>query len=136
MNSFFKQKIFIASFLTLMIVGLFQYLGCKYDTYYFYPSFDIPMHILGGLWTSLFALSFILHLNLFNKDKKKIFYLILAILFFVIVSWEIFEFTTKITALSDDGYWLDTWGDVLNGFIGGIFGYYYFVWKKNLSIVS
>lgn len=127
----FKQKIFISSFIVLIIVAVSNYIGIKYNLYWVYKWYDIPMHILGGLWVSLFFLSFYLF---FKKDlnhnifQKETFFKVLLILLFITISWEIFELVSKTTFLSDGiYYWIDTIKDILDGFIGGIAGYFLYL---------
>lgn len=127
----FKQKIFIYSFITLVIIGIFQYLGCKYDVYIIYPWYDIPMHLLGGLWVSLSILPIY---NYFLKSNYiSALYLVLFTLLFMTISWEIFELTSGITSLADHGYWPDTLGDIFNGFVGGIIGYFLYLKDQKLN---
>ena len=126
----FKQKIFIYSFIVLIIVAIFQNLGTSFDLYTIYPWYDIPMHILGGLWVSLFTLS--IYIYFFNNTsipnyRKKVFQVMCITLLFVAVSWEIFEIIGHMTFLSDGiWYWIDTIKDIFDDFIGGMLGYYFY----------
>ena len=134
----FKQKIFIASFFVLIITAFFNYIGGKYFLYWIYQWYDIPMHILGGLWVSLFSI--FLYTN-FYKDIsihcKKLSMFVFFTLLLIALSWEIFELMGKITFLSDGiWYWIDTIKDIIDDFIGGMIGYLlycYFTKTKELS---
>lgn len=126
----FKQKIFIYSFIVLVIVAIANHLGAQFNLYYIYPWYDIPMHMLGGLWVSLFTI--FLYTNFYNNSldtnyPKKILKVVLISLLFMTVSWEIFELIGKITFLSEGKlYWIDVIKDIIDGFIGGIIGYYFY----------
>jgi len=127
LQNMFKHKIFITSFIVLIIVAVFNYLGGKYYLYWIYQWYDIPMHILGGLWVSLFSISIFTHFDkniLVINYKKKIFKIVFFSLLLLTISWEIFELVSKITLLSDGtSYWVDTIKDIIDGFIGGMIGY-------------
>ena len=74
----FKQKIFIYSFIVLVLVAIFNYLGTNYYFYIIYDWYDIPMHIIGGLWVSLFTIFLYTSYykdTLIKKNNKKIFYI-------------------------------------------------------------
>ena len=129
----FKQKIFIFSFIVLCIVAVFNNLGNNYNLYEIYSWYDIPMHLLGGLWVSLFSLFLYPHINKrfsIANSHMGVFVMIFFILLFITVSWEIFELVGGMMSLNDPGYWPDTLGDIMNGFIGGILGYFYWYWTK------
>lgn len=133
----FKQKIFITSFLVLVIVAIFHYIGIKYYLYWTVKWYDIPMHILGGLWVSLLSLSIYAHFygnaSIINY-RRKVFKVVFLVLLFVTVSWEVFELIGKITFLNDKGYWLDTFKDIFDGYIGGMIGYFFFIRNKKCKV--
>lgn len=54
----------------------------------------------------------------------------LFILLVVTISWEIFEFIGGITFIDDRGYWIDTFADILNAYIGGAVVYFLFIKNK------
>ncbi len=130
----FKQKIFIAFFLVFSIVAFLNFVGVQDHFYVMYKWYDIPMHILGGLSVSLFFLSYY---GYFHKDisipdyNKKIFCRLLLVLLCVTISWEIFELAIHSTFLSEGAkYWFDTIKDIIDGFIGGMIGYFFFIKNK------
>ena len=126
----FKQKIFITSFIVLVSVAILNYAGIKYNLYWIYNWYDIVMHMLGGLWVSLFSMSIFIYFfrDVSNPDyNKNILKIVLFALLFMTLSWEVFELLGKITFLSDGKlYWFDTIKDIIDGFIGGIGGYYFY----------
>ncbi|MFA5934431.1 MAG: hypothetical protein WC827_00895 [Candidatus Paceibacterota bacterium] len=135
----FKQKIFIASFVTLIIVASLNYFGGKFYWYWTYKWFDIPMHMLGGLWISLFSLSlyafFYKKLSILNYRMN-----VLGIVAFAVlsigVSWELFELLGGITSLHDGtSYWIDTISDIMNDSIGGLVGYFFFIKNRKCESV-
>jgi len=129
----FKQKIFVISFIVLVLIAVFNYLGMKFNLYWFYRWYDIPMHMLGGFWVTLFSLSIYSH---FSKSFPvisyyvKFLYIMLFILLAVTISWEVFELAGGITFVDDRGYWIDTFADILNAYIGGAVVYFLFI-KNN-----
>ena len=133
----FKQKIFIISFILLIIIAVFNYLGVKFYLYWVYRWYDIPMHMLGGLWVSLFTLSvysyFYKNVSILNY-RRKVFTTVFIVLIFVIIFWEAFELVGGITSWNNNGYWMDTLGDILNGFIGGTMGYLFFIRNKKCNV--
>jgi len=133
----FKRKIFIYSFILLIFIAIFNYIGLKFYWYWTYRWYDIPMHIAGGLWVSLFFLFlydyFVTNFTIKNY-KLKVFWVVFSVLLFITVSWEIFEVVGGINNLGDRGYWPDSLGDILNGFIGGMAGYFFFIKSKKCKI--
>lgn len=132
----FKRQIFIYSFILLILIAVFNYIGLKFSWYWTYRWYDIPMHIAGGLWVSLFFLFlydyFVTRFTIHNY-KLKVFWVVFFVLLFITISWEIFEVVGGINNLNDVGYWPDSLGDILNGFIGGFIGYFFFVKSKKCN---
>ncbi|MDD4803574.1 MAG: hypothetical protein PHN69_00115 [Candidatus Pacebacteria bacterium] len=129
----FKQKIFVISFIVLVLIAVFNYLGMKFNLYWFYRWYDIPMHMLGGFWVTLFSLSIYNHFSkIFPVISYyvKFLYVMLFILLAVAISWEVFELAGGITFVDDRGYWIDTFADILNAYIGGAVVYFLFI-KNN-----
>ena len=136
----FKQKIFIASFVVLVIVAVFNYIGIKFSLYWVYRWYDTPMHMLGGLWVSLFSLSLYTYFYKISPNifcNIKVSYMLFFVLLIITTSWEIFELLGHITFVGDRGYWPDTLHDILNAYIGGIFAYIFFIKnnKENIELL-
>ena len=133
---FFKQKIFVASFITLDIIAIFHYIGLKYELYWKYGWYDIPMHILGGIWAALFFLSayafFCRNVSIINY-RKKIFLMVFLVLFFVTVGWEVFELWGGITFMSDKEYWFDATKDIFDGYVGGMIACLFYLRNKKTT---
>jgi hypothetical protein len=94
------------------------------------------MHIAGGLWVSLFFLflyDYFVNKFTIKNYKIKVFWVVFCVLLFITVSWEIFEVLGGINFTGDRGYWPDTLGDILNGFIGGMIGYLFFIKSKKCN---
>lgn len=99
---------------------------------YFYVWWlDIPMHMLGGMWVALFALSSYYRLtNVSTKDTSPLFVFAFAIAITMIVglSWELFEFSAQTfierAHVFDIG---DTLSDLVNDFIGALIASFVFV---------
>lgn len=135
-SNMFKRKIFIYSFILLILIAIFNYIGVKFCWYWTYRWYDIPMHIAGGLWVSLFFLflyDYFVNKFTIKNYKIKVFWVVFCVLLFITVSWEIFEVLGGINFTGDRGYWPDTLGDILNGFIGGMIGYLFFIKSKKCN---
>ncbi len=89
--------------------------------YWFYWWLDTVMHLLGGLWTALFVIWLFGRCDFFTKlSFEKRFFFILICVFFVAVSWEVFELILEnVDPSMGLIYWLDTFGDVTAGLLGG-----------------
>jgi len=131
-----KRKILISSLIVIIFIAFSNYIGMKYNLYWVYKWYDIPMHILGGFCVGLFSLylysSF--QKNIFTANYRRNFFIFLFfILFFITISWEIFELVSKITFINDQGYWIDTIGDILNAYFGGMVVYLFFIRNKKVE---
>ncbi len=133
----FKHKSFIFSFIILIILAIGNYLGVKFNLYWFYRWYDIPMHILGGLWVSLFSVFLFNYLRRFFPiyfSRLNISYVVFFVILFITICWEIFEIFGGITFIKDTGYWLDTISDIFNAYIGGAVTYLFFIRKNKNGI--
>ena len=132
----FKQKIFIASFIVLILVAVLNYIGVTYNLYWVYRWYDIPMHMLGGLWVSLFSLSIFSYFGKKNSIvnyRMKAFLIVFFALLFITISWEIFELWGGITFINERGYWFDTLHDIFNAYVGGMVAYVFFIKNKKCA---
>ncbi|MCS6789212.1 MAG: hypothetical protein NZ484_01425 [Patescibacteria group bacterium] len=130
----------------IMILGL-HIPAIEFDWYYALNWFDIPMHILGGLWVG-FLFFYIIEKNqelknVFLKSFKNILIFSILTLGFIILiglGWELYEFTVDVLILKKYPYNLepghilfDTLLDFINDLIGGIIAliiYYKINFKK------
>ena len=131
-----KRKLLFISFFIILFIAVFHFFAIKNSWYWTYRWLDIPVHIVGGFWVSLTVLWVCLkikHIDNIYGYKKKALFVVFFSVFFVAVSWELFELVFKITSLDSVGYFRDSLSDIFNSVIGGIFAYYYFVKSKNSS---
>lgn len=129
----FKQRIFIFSLIALIFLAVMHFIGIKFEIYFHFEKYDIPMHILGGLWISLTAFwlaPFLLKDCSITNYKTKSLILGLISVTILAVAWEIFELAFNITSVSDQIFIEDTVGDFLCAFIGLLIGYIYFLNQK------
>lgn len=126
----FKQKIFIASLIVLVLLATMHFVGIRFELYFHFEKYDIPMHILGGLWIALtvFWLLPVLTKNCSIKNYKiKSFWVGLLAVIVLASVWEIMELWGGITSTSDKVYLEDTMGDYVCAFVGLLIGFVYFL---------
>jgi len=129
----FKQKPFPFSLLVLVILIALHIVGSYHSWYWAYSWFDVVVHIVSGLWVALLILWLASVFGQINslkeyKTKSLLIALISAVLFGVI--WELLENFGHLTYVSDKGYSLNTALDLLNGILGALLAYLYFVRRK------
>ncbi len=89
--------------------------------YYLLWWFDIPMHIMGGLWVALMSLVIYYHSPHFKRKDRSVAFVIsfaLASTMVIGLFWEVFEFSVEhFVKLNDNGL-LDTLKDLVDDLIG------------------
>ena len=89
--------------------------------YYLLWWFDIPMHIMGGLWVALMSLVIYYHTSYFKRKDRSVSFVIsfaLASTMIIGLFWEVFEFSVEhFVKLNDNGL-LDTLKDLVDDLIG------------------
>ena len=130
-----KNKLLLISVLTILFIAIFHYFSLKYSWYWTYRWLDIPVHIVGGFWVSLSALWVSLHVSHIDSIygyKKKALFVMLSSVLIVAILWELFELIFNVTSLQSVGYWQDSLSDIINGFVGGIISFLYFIKNKKV----
>ena len=115
----------------LLVIGVAHYAGLINRWYWSVFWYDIPLHILGGLWIGLlffylFEARFrFLSLGRTLKDYIFLFFLVLGFVSFFGILWEFFEYFGDVffvkkgyAAILQEGI-ADTLGDFLNDLLGG-----------------
>ena len=131
-----KKRLLIISLLLILFIAAFHFFALKYDWYWTYRWLDIPLHLIGGFWVSLTALWICLeikHIDNIYEYKKKSLFIMLASVLIIAFFWEIFELIFKVTSLHSVGYWQDSVGDIVNGFVGGVIAFLFFIRSRKAT---
>lgn len=102
-------------------IGLLNFFALKYNLFWVFKWFDIPMHFLGGVFISFLASYFILFKNINITYTKFLLFNIFAILVFGTL-WEVFEVFIGSTSIYDISYCSDTGLDIMADLLGSISG--------------
>jgi uncharacterized BrkB/YihY/UPF0761 family membrane protein len=130
-----RKSISILLLLLILIISVLHYIASALDLYFTIWWYDIPMHILGGMFSAILSLWVYFFSSFFKNqkwDKKTILRVILIGTAFVGVSWEIYEFVLGLTANAFGSYPFDTIKDILDDFIGALV--VYFSMKTSLKL--
>ena len=114
------NKYFLPSTSILVVIALLHYLALDRDYYWTISWYDIMMHFLGGVWTTLFVLWC---LNMDDSGRLSQFAqprFIITFVFFVGVFWELYELAFGITFISDANYAFDTTLDMVMDIAGAV----------------
>jgi len=107
----------------LFVLAMTHIVAQQFYLYWVYFWFDIPMHILGGICVALgFSILPFFNINFPPKYTKLGTYL--AVVFFVSVLWEIFEYINGISLVLEEYFVVDTIMDFIFALFGGAIGYY------------
>lgn len=124
----FKQRIFIVSVILFVVLSVMHYLGLKFDIYFKFKEFDIPMHIIGGLFISLFIFWILPFLqkdySIKNYRVRSIWIGLVSVLILAVL-WEVIELLRGQTSIEDKVFVKDTIGDFVFAFVGLIIGLTY-----------
>lgn len=112
-----STRILWAQFFAALLLAILAWTAIENSLYWYWWWFDIPMHILGGIWAGLCAAWIVAH-------RGNTFTLVgcLAFALFVGVSWETFEYVEKIAVVREN-YFFDTATDIVMDFAGAVLGY-------------
>lgn len=111
--------------LLIFVIGAAHATALRYHLFYTYWWLDIPMHILGGFWVSLFALWYHVvfrHHEERGRDKRKMLIHALSVTFSIAIGWELFEYAMNAYIVLSRYDMMDTLKDLLMGIIGAIIG--------------
>jgi len=114
------MKIYIYAFLILAAV-LWAHLMGIHGLYYQYSTYDVFVHILGGIGIGLFITAFVKS-NLKNEAKvANIRWKIILGVLMVGIVWELFEMYYNIASapIGTKAYYIDTVKDLMDDIIGG-----------------
>ena len=128
-------------FLVVLIftIAVIDAMALRYHLFYTYRWFDIPLHLLGGLWVSL---SILWYYFIFRQGKAQIqeeremFIFALSGTFAVALAWELFEYTVNAYIVLDKYDMIDTFKDLSMGMIGATIGARIFIYKIHKKHIS
>lgn len=130
----FKQKPFLASIIIGLLLISLHLLGSYWSWYWKYFYFDTLVHIISGMWVALTILWLAICLGQIKDLKEyKVKSFLIAFVASILagVFWEIFENLSQTTFTEMAGYYLDTATDILNGGLGGLLAYLYFIKRRH-----
>ena len=109
-----------------MLLVVLEVIGVVYYLYWQTFWYDIPMHLLAGLFVSLSIFPFALYVMDTRPpfSRKSLLLWVFCLTLFIGVSWEIFELAEKLTSLSDKIYFFDTGKDLVDDILGSLSGLY------------
>ncbi|NDE68062.1 hypothetical protein EB052_00480 [bacterium] len=118
-----KSKYLLVSFIFVIVVALFHFIGGAHGLYYSISWYDNVPHFFAGLSIGFFAMWFWRMQYPANVFYEVVFVVMTILL--VAISWELFELASGITYLSmvtpaGLSYGADTTKDILVGFSGAI----------------
>lgn len=112
-----NKKLFFISLSLLFLLISFDTLAKVYSFYYYHPNFDMIMHFLGGLFITSLAISILKSLKM-NSGMN-----IFIMIFCISIAWEYIEFKIGRNIFVNNGFWIDTFTDLLMDALGGIMAY-------------
>jgi hypothetical protein len=121
----------LIALLLILFIGIANGFAEYYHLYFFIWWFDIPMHIVGGVWVALTILLYYYALPKEEHQSTPRFAFLLALCGTLVVAlgWEIFEFgvdrANHVMRFNE----LDTIKDIADGLLGATLGTTFFVWK-------
>ena len=112
------QRILWAQLLTAFILAAFTWFAIWFFLYWRFWWFDIPMHILGGVWAGLCAAWL-----LARRDENFSLAWCIGFTLAVGVGWEIFEYSEGIAMPQYLSYPLDTVKDIFMDLLGAVLAF-------------
>jgi hypothetical protein len=105
--------------LSLFVIAVLHLAGVYLRLYWRLPQYDTFLHICGGAWVGLVALTSLPYLPVAFTQKKNIILSGLSIVILVGVLWEIFEVLIGFSIITDPLFIGDTITDLCADIIGG-----------------
>jgi hypothetical protein len=133
-NGINKKKLGVRIVSLILFIFVLNLIAMKFYWYLSIWWFDMPMHLLGGLWLGLV---FILFLKTKDLSFNNIIKIILGVLL-VGVAWEMFEVIVNKATIQNPFNTLDTISDVCFDLAGAFISILYFakriMIKQNIEI--
>lgn len=118
-----KEKLSNLVSVLALVLAIAHILAMKFNLYFTVWWFDIPIHLLGGLWAGMFAVYYYTVTNqhiVGHVPPKKLFIIVISGVLIVGFSWEAFEYFSGYTFTTKSNYITDTIIDIVFDIIGGI----------------
>jgi len=137
-----KTRYFSIVIYLVVIIAALHFLGLTFYLYWILSWFDIVMHFLGGAWVAITVI-WLLFFSEFSAVKThskspaptRLSSVAIISAIIVGVGWEIFEYTTGVTLVSEANYATDTASDLLMDIIGAFSAALFVVWnEKKLAV--
>lgn len=116
-----SKIIIITLFVAAISLAVLHDLALRLNWYYFYPSIDIPLHILGGFVVGLFTYVFAMvsaQSEVHQLAPFRLLFVVILATLFVGLIWETMELVFYLT--KDAGLSLETLSDVIFGIVGSV----------------
>jgi hypothetical protein len=116
-----QKRIFTRAGLSAFGTFILNTLGVWLSLYSLLWWYDIPMHFLGGLFTTLLIISFLLRFKkLINLPNYKFAIIVLVLIFIFGLVWEVYEFTVITMIFKKENIPMDSLSDLFFDIAGGI----------------
>lgn len=112
------KKIIGILFTAAVVLAVVHYISLELDWNYYYPHFDIFMHLLGGFVSGLFGYALIVTATQMDVSAELNLAGIVVFVLAVAVAWEVFESVFSLT--TDAGMSAETISDIIFGIVGGL----------------
>lgn len=123
----------------IFVIAVADATALRYHLFFMYRWLDIPMHLLGGLWVSLFILWYhfvFRHKFVRIRNRRGAVALALSGTFAVALGWELFEYAVNAYIVLDRYDMMDTLKDLLMGMIGASVGARIFIYKTHKEHIT
>jgi hypothetical protein len=94
----------------------------RYDLYWIYRQMDIPVHMLGGIMSGLFALTGLRYFR-----RKEALSLVICAALAIGIGWELLELAYKVQDVNPY-YFFDATKDLVDDVIGSCIAYW--MWRR------
>lgn len=134
MNNVVQKSIFNRAAVAVIVTFVLNTLGTWLGLYSIFFWYDMPMHFLGGLFTGLLCLSFILRIKVLNNLSFGALSLVVIVSVLCIgLAWEVYELFVAYM-VGDRLILLDSMSDICFDLAGGIQAL--FIYDRQVRIVN
>lgn len=112
------HRVLYVQFFSVLLLAVLTWIALDQDLFFRIWWFDIPMHILGGVWAG-YAVIWVLQRSGWGATLAHV----VVGAFVIGVAWELFEYTYDVAYSPFMSYPLDTAKDLLMDVLGGMLAY-------------